>query len=123
MEKYVKVPIFPITKYMNAKERNEMPAPMRPVSFYFGDEEIHVDHVIDCDRGVSRKVGGRGYRFSCRVSRYKEDSWYTKDSVLWYDDFLQEWFVEVPESRVPEGWDTARQLRDIGDFYDDFESP
>jgi hypothetical protein len=40
-------------------------------------------------------------------------------SILWFDDFLQEWFVEVLESRVPVGWDTPTQLSDIGDFLDE----
>jgi len=119
MEKFVKVPIFPITKYMTAKERNQIPAPMKPVSFMFGPDEIHVDTVLDCDRGVSRKVGGRGFRFACRVSWWCDDAVHTQKSILWFDDFLQEWFVEVLASRAPEDWDKATKLSDIGDFYDD----
>ena len=115
MEKYVKVPIFPMTKYMPAMERRQMPAPMKPVSFMFGDDEIHVDAVRSCVRGVSRKVGGRGFRYACRVSWLADDRWRTQESVLWYDDFLQEWFVEVPESRAPADWHTATQLRDLDD--------
>ena len=118
MEKYIKVPIFPITKYMTPKERKQMPAPMKPVVFQFGDDKVHVDSVIACDRGVSRKVGGRGYRFECNVSWCSNDIERTKKSILWYDDFLQEWFVEVRESRVPVEWDAATQLSDISDFYD-----
>ena len=37
MPKYVKVPIFPTTKFMTAKEREHIPVPMKPVSFNFGD--------------------------------------------------------------------------------------
>ena len=119
MMKYVKVPIFPVAKYLTAKERNQVPAPMKPMSFMFGDDEIHVDSVLDCDRGVSRKVGGRGFRFACRVSWRADDTERTKESILWYDDFLQEWFVEVLQSRAPEDWDRATHLSDIGDCYDD----
>ena len=119
MEKYVKVPIFPLTKYMTAKERNKLLAPMKPVSFMFGDDEIHVDTVLECDRGVSRKVGGMGFRFTCKVSWCNNDTLRTKQSILWYDNFLEEWFVEVLESRAPKDWDAAIQLSDIGDFYDE----
>ena len=51
MKKYKKVSIFPITKYMTAKERKQLPVPMIPVSFRFRDSEIQVDHVVDCVRG------------------------------------------------------------------------
>jgi hypothetical protein len=119
MAKYVKVPIFPLTKYMTADERKKMPAPMKPVSFMFGDDEVLVDRVLCCERGVSRKVGGRGYRFDCRVSWCIDQRWRTKQSVVWYDDFLQEWFVEVRESRALADWYSATQLSDIGEFYDD----
>ena len=118
MEKFVKVPIFPVAKYMAPGERKKMPAPMKPVSFIFGGDEIYVDSVIHCERGVSRKVGGRGFRYACKVSWGDDDGRQTKESVLWYDDFLQEWFVEVKESKVPAGWDKATRLSDIGEFYD-----
>jgi len=118
MEKYVRVPIFPLTKYMTPKERKKMPVPMIPLSFMFGDNEVHVS-VSHCDRAISRKVGGRGFRYECRASWCSDDAERTKVSIVWYDDFLQEWFVEVPESRVPDDWATATQLSDIGDFYDD----
>ena len=119
MEKYVKVPIFPITKYMTKLERNKMPAPMKPLSFMFGSNEVLVDGVVFCERAVSRKVGGRGFRYECKVSWGDDENWRNKISILWYDDFLKEWFVEVKESQVPVDWDTATQLRDIGDFLDD----
>lgn len=116
--KYVKVPIFPITKYMTAKERKNIPAPMKPLSFMFGINEVHVDDVLDCNRGVSRKVGGRGYRYVCKVSWCHDDVWRTKESNVWYDDFLQEWFVEVPESKIPDEWEPATQLCDIDNYID-----
>jgi hypothetical protein len=119
MEKFVKVPIFPITQYLTAKERENFPAPMKPVNFKFRDDEIHVEKVLRCDRGVSRKVGGRGFWFECRVSWCNNDVERTQNSILWFDDFLLEWFVEVKESRAPVDWDKARQLSDIGDFYDE----
>ncbi len=115
--KYVKVPIFPVTKYMNRRERKEIPAPMKPVSFAFGDDTVTVDEVLCCERAVSRKAGGRGFLFSCRVSWRKIDR--QKLSNIWFDDFLQEWFVEVPENRVPMDWDTATQITDISPYYDD----
>lgn len=118
MEKYVKVPIYPIIKYMTSIERKQMPSPMKPVSFMFGEDEILVDGVIHCDRSVSRKVGGRGFRYECRVSWQSGDNWRTQESVLWYDDFLQEWFVEVKESKAPRDWDQATQLSDIRDHLD-----
>ena len=119
MEKYVKVPIFPLTKYMTPKEkeRKKLPVPMIPVAFMFGDNKVRVS-VLYCDRAVSRKVGGRGFRYECRASWCSDDIERTKDSVLWYDDFLQEWFVEVPKSRVPVDWDMPTKLSDVGDFYD-----
>lgn len=119
MEKYVKVPIFPLTKYMSAQERREIPAPMKPVSFKFGDETVSVDEVIVCDRGTSRRVGGRGFRFVCRVNWMPKGQPRQKQSTIWFDDFLNEWFVEVPESRVPVDWDTATQISDVSQYYDD----
>ena len=114
--KYVKVPIFPTTKFMTAKEREHIPVPMKPVSFNFGGIEVYVDAVLDCVRGVSRKVGGRGFRYECKVSWCIDDSLHTKTSVLWLDDFLHEWFVEVPESRVPDGCEEAFQLSDVRNY-------
>jgi hypothetical protein len=119
MQKYARVPIFPLAKFLSSKERQRLPAPMLPVSFMFGDDEITVDRVLVCDRGVARKAGGRGYRYECRVSWQHDDRIRSKESVVWFDDFLQEWFVEVPESQVPVGWDDARKLSDVGDFYDE----
>ena len=114
-EKFVKVPVFPLTKYMTTSERGQMPAPMKPVSFYFGQDYVQVDEVLDCERGVSRKVGGMGFRFVCSVSRFIDSRRISKQSVIWFDDFVQEWFVEVPESRVPVDWDTATQISNIDD--------
>ena len=119
MQRYVKIPIFPLAKYMTAHERKNIPAPMKPISFYYGKDEIHVDEVLDCDRGVSRKVGGRGFFFRCQVSWYSDDILRRKESVLWYDDYLQEWFVEVLESRALEDWYEAKGLRDVQTFLDD----
>lgn len=120
MAKYVKVPIYPITQYLTAEERKNSPAPMKPVSFWFGDDEIQVDKILCCERGVSRKVGGRGFRYVCRVSWCSDDDLRIKDSsIVWYDDFLQEWFVEVIESKAPADWYTAIQISDLGDYYDE----
>lgn len=119
MEKYVKVPIFPLTKYMAAHERREIPAPMKPVSFLFGDDTVTVDEVLCCERATSRRVGGRGFRFVCRVSWKPKANALEKQSVVWFDDFLNEWFVEVPEGRAPVDWDAATQVSDISQYYDD----
>jgi len=116
---FVKVPIFPITKYMPEHERNQIPAPMKPVSFLFGDDEVFVDKVVSCERAVSRKVGGRGFRYECKVSWGDDAICRTKLSTVWYDDFLEEWFVEVPASRAPVDWDAATQVNDIDDILDD----
>ena len=115
MDKYEKIPVYPVAKFLTAgeREKKQTPAPMEPISFLFGDNEIMVDLVEKCDRGVSRKVGGRGYRFACRVSWGQNDQWRTKKSTIWYDDFLHEWFVEVPESRVPAQRNTAMDLKDV----------
>ena len=113
MEKYIKVPIFPLTKYLPSEERKKIPAPMTPVSFMYGWNEVLVDRVVECVRGVSRKAGGRGFRFVCKVSWNSGDAWHTKESIVWYDDFLQEWFVEVPQSRAPDNWQEATLLRDV----------
>lgn len=115
--KYVKVPIFPITKYMSRAERRESPASMKPMSFTFGDDTVVVDEVLSCERSVSRKAGGRGFCYACRVSWAKKER--QKLSKIWFDDFLQEWFVEVPESKVPVDWDTATQITDISPHYED----
>ena len=120
MEKYVRVPIFPVTKYLTKGERLKIPAPMLPLSFEYCGDEIIVDRVVECDRGISLKVGGRGYWFECRVSWCVDDKWRTKNSKIWFDDFLQEWFVEVPESKAPADWHEATQLSDIQNFVDEF---
>lgn len=119
MENYVKVPIFPLAKYMTPGERREIPAPMRPVSFLFGSHTVTVDEVVDCNRGASLKVGGRGFRFVCRVSWTPKGKPRQKQSVVWFDDFLNEWFVEVPQHRVPVDWDTATQITDLDQHYND----
>jgi len=119
MKKYVKVPIYPITKYMSKHERKQIPAPMKPISFTFGDDEVLVDKVVLCERAVSRKAGGRGFRYECRVSWGGDETGRTKVSTVWYDDFLEEWFVEVPASRVPADWDAAAQINDVSDSLDD----
>ena len=112
MDKFVKVPIFPVTKYMPPKERQDLAAPMIPVSFMFGENEIHVGVIRSCVRGVSRKTGGRGFRYAVQVSWLGDSEWRFQESVLWYDDFLQEWFVEVPESKVPAGWNQVTIIND-----------
>ncbi len=117
MESYVRVPIFPVIQFTTPKERGKTPVPMIPVSFKFAGREVHVDDVLDCARGVSRKAGGRGFRYVCKVSFWAGDKLHTQNSVAWYDDFLQEWFVEVPKDRAPADWDAATQITDLNDFY------
>ena len=119
MNRYVKVPIFPVARYLAAGERGGMPVPMKPLSFMFGGYEVHVDSVLGCVRGVSRRAGGRGFRYACKVSWCIDDVFRTKESVLWYDDFLQEWFVEVPESKAPAGWCKATQVSDAAGNYEE----
>ena len=113
MDNFVKIPIFPTIKYMPLEERVDLAAPMVPVSFMFGENEIHVGVIRSCVRGVSRKTGGRGFRYACQVSWQSDGKWRLQESVLWYDDFLQEWFVEVPETRAPAGWYTATRINDL----------
>ena len=120
MEAYKKIPIYPTAKYLTADERKKIPAPMKPVSFMYGDDEINVDLVVYCDRGVSRKVGGRGFRYVCNVSWCNNDNWHAQESVIWYDDFLQEWFVEVEESRAPADWYEATSLNDIENVLENY---
>lgn len=99
-DEYVKVAIYPVAHWIppGEKHRRGLPINKLPDYFQFGDSNIHINKVVNCSQGVSRKVGGRGYRFICSVSWGEEDSPRTKASILWYDDFYDEWFVEVPES-------------------------
>ena len=113
MEKFIKVPIFPIIKYMPFKDRQDFAAPMVPVSFMFGETEIHVGTIRACVRGLSRRTGGRGYRYACEVSWCSNDKWRIQESVLWYDDYLEGWFVEVPETRVPADWHTVTKVGEL----------
>ena len=117
MDRFVRVPIFPVTQYLAAGERGDMPVPMKPVSFMFGGYEVNVDSIRGCVRGVSRRAGGRGFRYACKVSWQSGGIFRTKESVLWYDDFLQEWFVEVPESRTPADWQKATQVSEATAVY------
>ena len=112
MDKFIKVPIFPVIKYLPLDKRQDLAAPMIPVSFKFGENEIHVGTIRSCVRGISRKTGGRGFRYACEVSWFSDNEWRIQESVLWYDDFLQEWFVEVPETKVPAGWFDAAKMND-----------
>ena len=112
MKKYVKVPIFPVIKYLPLSERQDLAAPMIPVSFMFGENEVHVGTIRSCVRGISRKTGGRGFRYACEVSWCSDAKWRIQESVLWYDDFLQEWFVEVPETRAPADRHSASKIND-----------
>lgn len=101
MQKYEKVPIYPLAKYLSPAEHEGIPAPLKPVAFEFDGAMVTVDDVVVCERGVSLKVGGRGFLFNCRVSWTPGGVTRTKQSVLWYDDFYDEWFVEVPAGRKP----------------------
>jgi hypothetical protein len=85
---------------------------MVPVSFVFGENEVYVGTVRSCVRGVSRKTGGRGFRYACEVSWRSGEKWRVQESVLWYDDFLQEWFVEVPEAKALTDWHKATKISD-----------
>ncbi len=117
MESYVRVPIFPLIRYIAAKERGHAPAPMIPVSFEFADRKVQVDEVLGCERSVARKAGGRGFRYLCNVSWSSDNKERTQNSVIWFDDFLQEWFVEVLKSRAPVDWEAATQITELDDFY------
>lgn len=97
-EKYVKVLIYPQVRWLTPKEKNRIPTNKVPQVFSFDGETVHVMRMEVCERSVSRKVGGRGFRFVCRVRWASEDSPKTKPSIIWYDDFYDEWFVEVPEN-------------------------
>jgi len=119
-EAYTKVPIYPTVKFLTSDERKKIPAPMKPISFMYGEDEINVDIVLLCDRGVSRKVGGRGFRYECRVSWCSDDNWHMQESVIWYDDFLQEWFVEVERSKAPSGWHEAMRLGDVENVLENY---
>ena len=113
MDNYVKIPIFPVIKYMPLSQRQDLAAPMIPVSFMFGETEIQVGVIRSCVRGISRNTGGRGYRYACQVCWCTDDEWREQESVLWYDDFLQEWFVEVPETRAPNDRQDAMRITEL----------
>ncbi len=76
---------------------------------------MKVDEVLDCERSVARKAGGRGFRYLCNVSWTHNDREYTQNSVIWFDDFLDEWFVEVLKSRAPVDWESATQITELDD--------
>lgn len=99
--KYEKMPIYPMAKYLSREEREHIPAPLKPVAFAFDGAMVTVDSIVACEQGVSLKVGGRGYWFKCKVSWTPGGVMRTKESIVWYDDFYDEWFVEVPEGRAP----------------------
>ena len=123
MEKYVKVPIYPVIKYMPEKERPDLAAPMIPMSFMYDNNAVTVGTIYSCVRGVSRKTGGRGFRYAVQVYWESDNDWRIQDSVLWFDDFLQEWFVEVPETHVPIGWQLATNVNDINDMLNEYLPP
>lgn len=104
-ETYVKVPIYPDARWLNPKERGGIPANKIPQVFEFAGDTIHVTKMEVCERSVSRKAGGRGFRFVCRVCWQDGDEERNKLSVIWYDDFYDEWFVEVPLN-----WATSKGL-------------
>lgn len=96
---YEKIPIFPLTRYLEPEEQRGIPSRKIPYWFEFKGQKVSVDKIIVCERMVSRKVGGRGFRFTCRVSWTLNEQTRTKNSIVWYDDFLDEWFVEVQKPR------------------------
>ena len=105
MEEYVKVLIYPEARWLSPKEKGGIPSNKIPQMFKFADDTIHVLRTLVCERSVSRKVGGRGFRFVCEVRWTDSNGGKIKESIIWYDDFFDEWFVEVPKR-----WATSRGM-------------
>lgn len=64
-----------------------------PVMFWWDDGRSYpIDKVLDIRRAASLKAGGIGIRYTCRILG--------KERCLYYDDFGQQWFVEVPD-KIP----------------------
>ena len=97
MDEYVKVLIYPEARWLTPKEKGQIPSNKIPQMFMFEDDTIHVLRTVVCERAVSRKVGGRGFRFVCQVNWDDNTKVKIKESIIWYDDFYDEWFVEVPK--------------------------
>ena len=95
MDEYVKVLIYPEARWLTPKEKGKIPSNKIPQMFKFADDTIHVLRTIVCERAVSRKVGGRGFRFVCQVNWDDNAKAKIKESIIWYDDFYDEWFVEI----------------------------
>lgn len=100
-EGYIKVPIYPLARYLPPGEQAGMPSRKVPHTFLYNGVVVTVDEVVGCERTVSHRVSGRGFVFSCRVSWGPPKAQRSQNSAIWHDDFYDGWFLEVPQGREP----------------------
>lgn len=60
---------------------------VKPLGFEWGGRKIAIDRVLDVRPGASRKAGGIGMRYLCRV--------HGQELALYLDE--QRWFVETDQ--------------------------
>ena len=64
---------------------------IRPMAFVWPDgRRFAIDRILDIRPAASRKAGGRGIRYLCRVRE--------KDILLFLDD--KKWFYEVADTHI-----------------------
>ena len=83
--------MYPIgKKYIEVAAYFDTEGKIVPVMFWWDDgKSYQIDRVLDIRRAASLKAGGTGMRYTCRILG--------KERYLYYDDFTNRWFVEVPD--------------------------
>lgn len=111
-ERFVKVKIYPITRFVPPDPNTKRDNKLEPMQFVYptksGKRVVSVDRVENKMRAPALKAGGHGYRYTCYLS-WGAGNRSAKISHLWFDPRRLEWFVEVPESQAPMDWDAECQ--------------
>lgn len=77
-------------KFIEVAAHFDLQGKILPVMFWWENGKSYsIDKVLDVRRAASLKAGGLGVRYTCRILG--------KERCLYYDNFDQKWFVEVPD--------------------------
>ncbi len=63
---------------------------VRPLAIKLKDKTLKIDKILDVRAKASRKLGGSGIRYLCRIEG--------KEYELYLDD--KQWFMEAPEAFI-----------------------
>lgn len=75
-------------RYINVIVRFEETGKMTPLEIHWPDGRVfQIDRILDMRPGVSRKVGGQGIRYLCRIKNqevclyYEEPKWFVEEKI------------------------------------------